>query len=134
MKKKNKSKIYKDGVRVQTRDEFLDDTTYFSPGHPNKNDLYRPTIIVASNSEDELVLSPLTTHLGKNKKGTISDYIYVSDNEGKPIVIDGIRFVVRKGKGISKEILDQYLKHLYKDGPRSKINRYLVRVYIKKRK
>ena len=43
MKRKNKniSLNFPNGTRVQTRDEFLDKTDYFSPGHSNPKDLYK---------------------------------------------------------------------------------------------
>ena len=136
MKRKNKniSFNFPNGTRVQTRDEFLDKTDYFSPGHSNPKDLYRPTIVVSSNKNDELALSPLTTHSGKNIKNTISDYVYVYDSEGNPIVIDGVKFVVRKGKKLDKELLHSYLKHLFNNSNKALRNKYLIRIHIKKRK
>ena len=80
MKRKNKniSLNFPNGTRVQTRDEFLDKTDYFSPGHSNPKDLYRKTYIIDSNSDDELVLVKETTHGGKTKKRyRCSVYLYL---------------------------------------------------------
>ena len=63
----------------------------------------------------------------KNIKNTISDYVYVYDSEGNPIVIDGVKFVVRKGKKLDKELLHSYLKHLFNNSVLKRMEGYYNR-------
>ena len=130
---KNVSSKYRNGTRVQTRDEYLENTKYFSDGHPNHKDLYRGTYIIDSNKNDELVLVPLTTHRGRSPKGTTSEYIRVFDNKGNPIKIDGIRFVALNRRSISKQEVNKRKKEIFKESKRGNFNKYLVHRYIKKR-
>lgn len=95
---KNKSKTIKNGTRIQTIDEYIDKSGYVSPGHPNKNDLYRGTYVVDTNKDNELAIIELTTHGGKSPKGTTGDYVKVFDCNGKPIKVDDVRFVIKKEK------------------------------------
>lgn len=132
-KKKNRSAIYKDGMRVQTRDEYLDRTEYYSPGHPNKNDLYRGTYIVDSNSNDELVLVKMTTHRGKSPKGTVSEFINVYDNKGNPIKIDKLHFRIAKRGNLDGKSVGKLKKKIFQESKRSLTNRKLVHEKVKKR-
>lgn len=132
-KNKNVSKIYKTGTKVQTRDEYLDKNKYQKNNHPNKNDLYRGTYIIATNSKNELVLVKETTHGGKCPKGTLSDYVNVFDCNGNPIKIDGKRFVLKKRKIIKHNELVQACQTLFINGKRSKKNRRLVHKHVKGR-
>lgn len=133
-KKKNVSRTIKDGTRVQTRDEYLDNTCYSSPGHDNRHDLYRTTYVVASNINDELVLGKRTTHGGKSPKGTISNYVNIYDNEGKPIKIDGVRFVMKRTQALSKDKLIEVQKNLFVTSKQHRRNRYLVHKLVKSRR
>ena len=96
---KNKSRTYKDGMRVQTRDNFFYGSDYFDHRHPNERDLYRKTYIVDSNRNDELAIVKYTTSKKNGKKFTNNKGfdkhgkdIYTKDNEGNPIKIDGKKF------------------------------------------
>lgn len=130
---KNVSKLYKNGIKVQTRDNYLDKTNYYSPGHSNPKDLYRSTIVVDSNRNNELVLVPLTTHNKRVPRGSISDYIYVFDSNGNPIKLPSDKFKIRKGKSLSAKEVNVIKKKLFKTGVNASRNRYLVSKHIKKR-
>lgn len=131
---KNVSKKYPNGKKVQTRDNYLDKTDYYSPGHPNEKDLYRSTVIVDSNRKGELVLVPLTTHNGKVSKGSTGDFIYVEDSLGNKIVIPSDRFKIRSGRSLVKSEVNKIKIHLFRTGPQAKRNRHLVHTKIKNRK
>ena len=133
-KNKNRSSKYPDGTRVQTRDEFLERTNYYSPGHPNKSDLYRSAYVLDSNSNDELVLVKLTTHKGTAPKGTTSEYINIFDQYGKPIKIDNQRFAVSQRPNSSLKDPGKLKKYLFTQSKRAKTNRKLVHERVKKRK
>ena len=133
-KRKNVSTNYKNGTIVVTRDQYLDKTTYYSPGHSNPKDFYRMTLIVDSNKDNELVLVPFTTHRGKTKKGSVGDYVYVEDSYGNKIILPSEYFKLRRGKTISKYEVNLFKKRLFKTGENALRNRELVRKHIKKRK
>ena len=135
MKRKNKniSLNFPNGTRVQTRDEFLSNDNFSKQNHPNIYDLYRKTYIIDSNSDDELVLVKETTHGGKTKKDIDVRYIYIYDNENKPIKIDGRRFVIKCNK-YSKPNIDKYKKKIFTGTKRARNNRRLVHLKVKKRK
>ena len=133
-KRKNVSLKYKNGIFVQTRDEYLDKTNYVSPGHENKNDFYRRTVIVDSNINDELVLVPYTTHQGKSPKETISDYAYDQDRFGNKITLPSQYFKIRGGKMLSMKEVVIIKKNIFKTGPLAHKNRFIVHKHIKNRK
>lgn len=133
-KRKNISSRYSNGTFIQTRDEYLDKTNYFSPGHENKNDFYRTVVIVDSNRDDELAIVPLTTHNRTRPKGTLSDYVYTKDSFGNFIKLPSHFFKLRRGKTMLERDLIKNKIYLFKKGPRASINRELVHKYIKKRK
>ena len=134
MKKKNVSSKIRNAIFIQTRDSHLDDTDYFNPNHPNENDFYRRTIVIDSNSDDELVVVPMTTHRGSSPKGTTSNYVYVFDRYGNKIKLPSDFFKLRGGKGLNKHDVNEIKKELFKNSDQATRNRYLVHKHIKKRK
>ena len=132
-KNKNISKRYSVGTRIQTRDEFLSKNKYYKPNHPNQNDLYRGTYVVASNSNDELVLVKQTTKNGRLPKGSISEFISLFDNNGDPIKIDNVRFVANNKKNLSKQEINKICIKVFKTSTLSIRNRKLVHKFNKKR-
>lgn len=122
-KRKNVSQKILNGRTVQTRDEFLSRGNLaenIKPDHPKKNDLYRRTVVVDSNKKNELVLTVLTTH-GRHKlpeydngKNKYNAYVEVTDNNGKRIKLDGVRFKINSHDyDISKEDLVKIKKHCF---------------------
>lgn len=134
MSKKNKSTIYKDGTRIQTRDNNLFGSTYFDFRHPNPNDLYRKTYVVDSNKNDELVLVKETTHRRRTGPVLDSRFIYYKDNLGNPIKVDGKRFKVRKSRSLNKLDTINLKIQVFKTNRNSKRNRREVHKNVKKRK
>ena len=132
-KNKNISKRYKVGPIIQTRDNYISKNNYFKPSHPNPNDLYRKTCVVSTNQKDELVLVIFTTKNRALNKGSISDYVIVFDNEGNPIKVDYIKFIVNRRKFLSKREVDMICKYVYVDSPKSKRNKALTHKYNKQR-
>ena len=134
MKKKNKSNIYKDGIRVQTRDNHLYGSTYYDARHPNPKDLYRKTYIVDSNKNDELVIVKETTHRGTTDPVIDSSHIYYKDNLGNPIKVDNIKFKVKKKIRLSNKNLCKLKMDVFISNRNSRRNRRNVHIFVKKRK
>ena len=132
-KNKNISSKYRNGTIIMTRDQHLDKTDYFSPGHSNPKDFYRMTMVVDSNKNDELVLVPFTTHRGNSPRGTISDYVYVKDSYGNFIKLPSDYFKLRRGKKVASYKVNKNKKRLFKTSENASRNRDLVRIEIKKR-
>ena len=129
--RKNVSLIYQNASIIVTRDEYLDKTSYFSPGHSNPKDFYRLTLIVDSNRNDELVLVPLTTHKGNSPKGSVSDFVYVKDSYGNKIKLPSNYFKFRKGKKFSSYEVNAIKRKLFKTGSNVSLNKHLVHKHIK---
>lgn len=131
---KNKSRIYKDGMRVQTRDNFFYGSDYFDHRHPNERDLYRKTYIVDSNRNDELVLVKSTTHQNRTTPTIDSRYIYYKDNNGNPIKIDGIKFKLIRRQSLNKLDTINLKKNVFTNNRYSRRNRREVHRKVKNRR
>lgn len=119
-KRKNVSQKIPNGRTLQTRDEFLGSysgSKNIKPQHPKQSDLYRRVAVIDSNRNDEVVIVKLTTkgqHKLKNYldgKSTYKAFIEIHDNDGKPIKIDGVKFLENKPKrDISSKDVNQIKK------------------------
>lgn len=92
-KRKNVSQKIPNGTLVITNDKFL-------YGTDGQSDKVRMSITIDSNRNNQIAITKLTTSSKhgrkfKNDKGfdKHGDMIYTKDNEGKPIVIEGVKFV-----------------------------------------
>lgn len=102
--KRNKSKNIKHGQIVMTEDKYL------WRGADTKKS--RMTVVAASNKDDELGLVKLYTNgipvKGDNRFKSYKPYLYITDNDGEPIKIDGKKFKKNKrimGKAAIKDIV-----------------------------
>ncbi len=95
--RKNKSKKVKHGQIVMTEDKYL--------WHGVDTKKSRMTVVAASNKDDELGLVKLYTKgvpvKGDSRFKSYKPYLYITDNEGKPIKIDDKKF--KKDKRIMKK-------------------------------
>ena len=101
---KNVSKKVRNGLILQTRDEYFEGKgDYRKPGYENKGN-YRKAVVVDSNRNDELaVVKGITSGTNLKIPGikTIKPYIETKDNKGRPIVV-GRKFI-NSGKIISQK-------------------------------
>ncbi len=120
---KNVSQKIVNGTIIMTRDEFLqDNNNYKKPKYKDKkNILYRETVTVDSNKNDELAVIKVQSGGKlevKNKKGQVekyNPYIKTKDNEGKPIKI-GEKFQVGDPKyNVSVKNANQMKKEAVKN-------------------
>ena len=91
---KNISKKVRNGLILQTRDEYFEGKgDYRKPGYENKGN-YRKAVVVDSNRNDELAVVKLTTKKGYklNNKSRYRPYIEVKDDTHKAIKV-GKKFV-----------------------------------------
>lgn len=116
-KNKNISKTIPNGRTVQTRDEFIAGGKNTKSNHPNKNDLFRKTVVLDSNRAGDLVLVKLTTKgrhaLPNYQKGksTYNAYVVIQDDKGNSIRIDGVKFKENKSsKDVSKKDVNKIKK------------------------
>ena len=92
---KNISKKIRNGTNVITRDEYFEDNNgYVKETHLSPFDLYRETIVVDSNRNNELAVIKLQSggkFIVKNNKKQIEKYgpyIKIKDNNGNPIILN----------------------------------------------
>lgn len=88
-KRKNVSQKYRNGLILQTRDEYFEGKGNFrKQGYENKGN-YRKAVVVDSNRDNELAVVKGVTN-GKDLKipgiKAIKPYIETKDDEGHPIV------------------------------------------------
>lgn len=115
-KRKNVSQKYRNGLILQTRDEYFEGSkNYRKPGYENKGN-YRKAVVVDSNRDNELaVVKGLSNGIDLKIPGikAIKPYIETKDDNGQPIV-EGRKFV-NSGKCISQkklaELKIECLKH-----------------------
>ena len=91
---KNVSKKVRNGLILQTRDEyFVGMENYRKLGYENKGN-YRKAVVVDSNKKDELAVVKLTTKKGYrlNDKSRYRPYIQVKDNTQSAIKV-GKKFI-----------------------------------------
>ena len=123
-KRKNVSQEIPNGTLVITNDKFL----YGTDGQSNKT---RMSVVVDSNRKDELGLSKWTTSRKNgrkisNKQGfkRHGNEIFTKDNEGKPIIIDGKKFIRgSKKRTISKKNANEIKRRNLKESKYKKRNR-----------
>ena len=132
-KNKNRSGIYRDGMRVQTRDNYLYGSNYYDLRHPRSSDLYRKTYIIDSNKNNELVLVKETTHRGRVRPTIDSRYIYYKDDLGNPIKIDNNKFKIKRNRSLSKVDTINLKKQVFRNNRNSRRNRRDVHIFVKKR-
>ncbi|MDE7440057.1 MAG: hypothetical protein K2N23_06085 [Clostridia bacterium] len=99
---KNVSRKVPNGRTIKTKDKYL---PIDKKGKSTKPKEKRLIIIIDSNSNDELAvvrtstqIQPNTTALptykkGNKKKTRFKHFVEITDNEGNPIKIDGIKFI-----------------------------------------
>ncbi len=106
-----KSNVISRGRTLQTRDEFLKSGANkqdIKKDHPNSNDLYRRVGVMYCNEDGEMVVIKETTKgsfkFGKSKA---KPFLEIEDNTGKPIKVDGKKFVLNsKKRQITLEDMD----------------------------
>ena len=118
-KRKNVSQKYRNGLILQTRDEYFEGKGNFrKQGYENKGN-YRKAVVVDSNRDNELAVVKLTTKRGikLDEKSRYRPFIETRDNEDKAIKVSN-KFIPTK-KTIEKskvnEIKINSLKHTGKD-------------------
>ena len=134
--KKNRSKKYKDGRVIQTRDEYLSgNASYRKPGYKNKG-LYRKAVIVDSNAKDEVALVKLNGHSGKRmilanyRNGAlgVKPFIETGNWSNKPIKIDGKHYLLLPmTHSLSKADLVSVKIYCLKDQKYGEVNRNKLR-------
>lgn len=119
------SKKVPNGRTVKTKDKFL---PVEKKGKSTKPKDKRFVAVIDSNSDNELAIVRLTTREQENttalptyKKGNKKEtrfkhFVEISDNEGKPIKIDGIKFIENNKEydlsvGELKKIRETVFKH-----------------------
>lgn len=134
---KNISEKIVNGTIIMTRDEFLqDNNNYQKPKYKDKkNILYRETITVDSNKNNELALIKVQSGGKlevKNKAGQkekYNPYIKTKDDKGEPIKL-GDKFQVGNQKyNVSEKNANQMKKECIKNSSRSlsKANRIALK-------
>lgn len=128
-KRKNISKTIPNGRTIQTRDEFLASgkgKENIKPDHPDKNDLYRLSVIVDTNRKNELAIIKLTTSKkGKKLEGyrngesRYRPYIEISTSDGQAIKIDNKNFVANSPKkDVKKSDVNKMKRRVLKRAPK----------------
>lgn len=128
-KRKNVSKTIPNGRTLQTRDEFLASgkgKENIKPNHPDKNDLYRLSVIVDTNKKNELAIIKLTTsEKGKklegyrNGKSRYRPYIEIRTFDDKAIKIDNEKFVANSHKkDVKKSDVNKMKRQALKRAPK----------------
>ena len=105
-KRKNVSQKYRNGLILQTRDEYFEGEGNFrKQGYENKGN-YRKAVVVDSNRDNELAVVKLTTKRGikLNDKSNYRPFIETRDNEDKAIKVSN-KFMATK-KTIEKRKVD----------------------------
>lgn len=105
-KRKNVSQKYRNGLILQTRDEYFEGEGNFrKQGYENKGN-YRKAVVVDSNRDNELAVVKLTTKRGikLNDKSNYRPFIETRDNEDKAIKVSN-KFMATK-KAIEKRKVD----------------------------
>ena len=135
-KKKNKSKKYKDGRVVQTRDEYLSGNSKFLKQGYEKKGLYRKAVIIDSNSRDEVALVKLNGHSNKrmilknyrNGELGVKPFVETGNWANKPIKIDGKHYLLLPiNHALSKADLISVKIYCLKDQKYGEINRNKLR-------
>ena len=118
-KRKNVSQKYRNGLILQTRDEYFEGKGNFrKQGYENKGN-YRKAVVVDSNRDNELAVVKLTTKRGikLDEKSRYRPFIETRDNEDKAIKVSN-KFIPTK-KTIEKSKVNAIkinsLKHTGKD-------------------
>ena len=118
-KRKNVSQKYRNGLILQTRDEYFEGEGNFrKQGYENKGN-YRKAVVVDSNRDNELAVVKLTTKRGikLDEKSRYRPFIETRDNEDKAIKVSN-KFIPTK-KTIEKSTVNAIkinsLKHTGKD-------------------
>lgn len=105
-KRKNVSQKYRNGLILQTRDEYFEGEGNFrKQGYENKGN-YRKAVVVDSNRDNELAVVKLSTKRGikLNDKSNYRPFIETRDNEDKAIKVSN-KFMATK-KAIEKRKVD----------------------------
>ena len=128
-KRKNISKSIPIGRTLQTRDEFLESgkgKENIKAGHPNKSDLYRPSVIIDTNRKNELAIIKLTTSEKgekikgyRNGKSGYRPYIEIRTSDDKAIKIDNKKFVANSPKkDVKKSDVNKIKRKVLKRAPK----------------
>lgn len=99
---KNISKRYPNGRTLKTQDRYLPTD---KKGFSERPKSQRRVVIIDSNSFDELAVVKLTTQNqpnttelttyknGNGKKSYFKHFVEITDNDGNPIKVDGVKFI-----------------------------------------
>lgn len=135
-KKKNKSKKYKDGRVIQTRDEYLSGNNNFRKKGYEQKGLYRKAVIIDSNSKDEVALVKLKGHSSKRmildnyRNGVlgVKPFVETGNWANKPIKIDGKYYLLLPvTHSLSKVDLISVKIYCLKDQKYGEVNRKKLR-------
>jgi hypothetical protein len=120
----NVSKRYPNGRTLKTKDEYLPTSQKGSSTNPKEK---RHVAVVDSNRNDELAVVRMTTQKQQNttpirtyKKGNgketyFKHFVEIADNEGKPIKVDGVKFIENPCSfDLSKNELQAVQKKVFK--------------------
>ena len=134
-KRKNVSQTIRNGTLIITNDKYL-------YGTDGKSDKTRMSVVLDSNRQNELGLSKWTksTKNGrkiKNSKGFLrhGNEIFTRDNDGKPIIVDGQKFIKgSKNRKISEGKANEIKRRNLKESKYNKRNRSNLRNLKKRNK
>ncbi len=131
--KNNVSKKVPNGRTLKTQDKYL---PIAKKGNSTKPKNKRIVAVIDSNSADELAVVRLTTqkqanttelptYKKGNKKATrFKHFVEITDNEGKPIKIDGIKFIENgKEYDLSVSELRRVSEHVLKHTAQAEENK-----------